>query len=108
MFNPKRSVLGFAKAIIATMSGGKTPAVLKPLRSGSVKGGAEASNQRQKKRSGGSGGGYPYVWGTLGLSAVSAAIQKAYPDQDHIPNRKERKQIARSSGKPFKTFIGGY
>jgi hypothetical protein len=107
MFNPKRSVLGFAKAVIGAFLGGKNPAALKPVRSGSVKGGAE-TNQRQKKRSGGSGSGAPYVWGTLGLSAVSAAIQKAYPDLDRIPNRKERKQIARSSGRPFKTFIGGY
>jgi len=48
--------------------------------------------------------GARYVPGTLGLSAVSAAIKADY---GVIASRRERKLIAKRGGKSFKAYYNG-
>ncbi|TCZ76073.1 hypothetical protein E0485_14600 [Paenibacillus albiflavus] len=45
-----------------------------------------------------------YVPGSLGVSAVSEAIQADY---GLILNRRERKQLAKAQQKPFKIYMNG-
>jgi hypothetical protein len=97
MYKPLKRFLTVALAFAATMSAGFARDVA------STKGGFNKKSLNKKKRSGGKSSGRKYVWGTLGLSAVSTAIQK---DHGHIVSRHQRKQIAKNNKKPFLAYRG--
>ncbi len=94
MYKPLKHFLSAALALAASVRAGFVRDVA------ATKGGF---NRKHKKQSGGSNSRKPYVWGTIGLSAVSTEIQKDY---GHIINRRQRKRIARNNKKPFVAYRG--
>lgn len=72
MYKPLKRFLTLTLALAASMHAGFARDVA------ATKGGFNKKQNGTKKRSGGKNSSRPYVWGTLGLSAVSEAIQKDY------------------------------
>jgi hypothetical protein len=81
MFKPLKRFLTAALAFTAAISAGFARDVA------TTKGGFNKKGDHKKKRSGGKSSGAKYVWGTLGLSAVSAVILKKH---GYIAPRKDR------------------
>jgi hypothetical protein len=81
MYKPLKHFMTIALALAASMNAGYARDVA------ATKGGYNKKDNGTKKRSGGKSARKPYVWGTLGLSAVSEAIRK---ESGWIAPRKDR------------------